>query len=311
MRPSRLVIALLALEMATTIGAADSRTGAFAVAVVRRDGAIVPFAVFDGKRWSSTWPAPKHDLEIPISITSVPKGWWGPTGLVAEWQMWPAAGDGTPTTIHVTQPDWIDAHCVRQVALKTDYKSALPAPPPAVQPYPKDGLAISPARALERIEAISGGTEGASALAEGLRAKFNEAELDTASRFNHPVARRDRERIDPEVEALYAFGENPRAYYIEASRPYRTREDKGCVIGFGTGWFARDREKTTWLDMAVDLLPCDKYGATYMLPFGALRIDGRTFWIVQFSGWDHERYVVAELKKDKVEALVSAWGGGC
>ena len=84
-----------------------------------------------------------------------------------------------------------------------------------------------------------------------------------------------------------------------------------CRIAFATGWFIRDGDSVKWLDVAVDLLPCNKYGATYMLPFGALRIGSRAFWIAQYAGWDHERYVVIELKKNTVEAVVSAWGGGC
>jgi hypothetical protein len=48
-----------------------------------------------------------------------------------------------------------------------------------------------------------------------------------------------------------------------------------------------------------------------MLPLGALRVNGRTFWLVQFAGWDAERYVVIEVTKKRVEAMVSAWGGGC
>jgi hypothetical protein len=93
---------------------------------------------------------------------------------------------------------------------------------------------------------------------------------------------------------------------------YRKFGDNGCtLIAFGTGWLLESDGRTTWGDVAVDLLPCDKYGATYMLPLGALRLDSRVFWLAQYSGWDHERYVVVEVKKDKVEAAISAWGGGC
>ena len=106
------------------------------------------------------------------------------------------------------------------------------------------------------------------------------------------------------------FGERPRTYYIEASRTY-PNDGASCRIAFATGWFVRDGDAVKWIDVAVDLLPCNKYGATYMLPFGAIRVGQRTFWVAQYSGWDHERYVVIELKKNAVEAVVSAWGGGC
>ena len=285
---------------------------------MRRDGLLVPFAAFDGKRWASSWPAPQFRLEIPINLQSVPKAWWGATGPVSEWQLW-LQGSQTVRPVHVTQPDWITAHCVRQVALKSDYRSERPVPPPTEQPYPKDGLAIAPGQSLLPIEVVSPGGAAAATLASGLRQKFNSAELEVERRFGHPTARKVREPQPPVIEALYAFGDHPRTFYIEASRTYGSADDKSCRIAFGTGWFVRDGDAAgrtgdaaaKWLDMAVDLLPCNKYGATYMLPFGALRLGARTFWTAQYAGWDHERYVVIELKPNAVEAVVSAWGGGC
>ena len=277
---------------------------------MRRDGVLVPFAGFDGKRWTSSWPGPVFQLEIPINLQSVPKAWWGGAGPQSDWQLW-LPGKAGARSVHATQPDWFPAHCVRQIGLKTDYKSDRPIPRLTEQPFPKDGLAIAPAQPLEPIEVVPIGGAGVEMLVNGLREKFNEAELETDRRFGHPVARKTRESQAPVIEALYAFGTSPRTYYIEASRTYRGDDEKSCRIAFATGWFTRDGDSTKWLDVAVDLLPCSKYGATYMLPFGALRSGARTFWLAQYAGWDHERYVVIELKKNAVEAVVSAWGGGC
>ena len=68
------------------------------------------------------------------------------------------------------------------------------------------------------------------------------------------MSRRSREGRSPEIEAVYAFGDHPRIYYVEATRRYRylgqTLDD--CAgIGFGTGWFARDGEQVRSLDTAV------------------------------------------------------------
>ena len=46
--------------------------------------------------------------------------------------------------LRVLQPDWVDVHCRRQIGLRTDYRAERPLPPPREQPYPKDGLAVSP-----------------------------------------------------------------------------------------------------------------------------------------------------------------------
>src|SRR4030095_14449352 len=106
MRPLAIVVAGV-----RAIGAADSRTDSFAVGVIRRDGAIVPFAAFDGKRWSVSCPAPALELLVPITLASVPKQWWGPTGPLTDWQIWPTAGD--PRSVSVTQHDCVPAHSLR------------------------------------------------------------------------------------------------------------------------------------------------------------------------------------------------------
>lgn len=279
---------------------------------MRRDGVIVPFAAYDGKRWVTSWPAPKVDLDIPITLDRVPKRWWGPASPAAEWQVWRGLEDPAPHTVQVTQPDWVDAHCVRQIGLRTDYHSDLPIPPPTEQPYPKDGLALAPPQTLLPIDVVGPGAERNALADAGLRARFNAAERETEINFNHPIPRRVRDAIEPVIEAAYAFGDAPRTYYVEASRLYRQLGDNGCtVIAFATGWLIRDGKGSKWADMAVDVLPCNQYGAVYMLPLGVLRLGARTYWLAQFSGWDRERYVVVDLKKDKVEAVVSAWGGGC
>jgi hypothetical protein len=229
------------------------------------------------------------------------------------WQLWPAGG-GPPRTVTVTQPDWVDAHCFRQIALRTDYRSDRPIPPPAEQPYPKDGLVIAPDRPLEPIESIPVRAPEAAALQAAVTPAFDRAERELADRARHPIKREVREQIAASLEAVYAFGTAPRMFYVEAVRGYRVPKSGGedCSVAFGTGWFLEDAtDAVRKLDMAVDLVPCNRYGATYMLPLGVVRADGRAFWLAQYSGWDHERYMVVELKKDKIEAVVAKWGGGC
>jgi hypothetical protein len=48
-----------------------------------------------------------------------------------------------------------------------------------------------------------------------------------------------------------------------------------------------------------------------MLPLGVVRLDTRLYWLAQFAGWDHERYVVLEVKKKIVEVIVNRWAGAC
>ena len=48
-------VAIVAIQVAAA-GGADSPP--FAVAIVRRDGMLIPIGAFDGRRWSNAWPPP-------------------------------------------------------------------------------------------------------------------------------------------------------------------------------------------------------------------------------------------------------------
>ena len=305
-------LAAAALAVAASLAAA-AVDDAFAAGVLRRDGVVLPFAAFDGRRWSHPWPAAQRagDLTVPISLTAVPKAWWGPTPTLREWQ---AAVRGGARTIHVTQPDWVESHCGRHIGLRTDYEPSEPPPPRATQPYPKDGLATSPPRTVEPIEIVPVGALEVRALLPVLHKEFNEAERRVEQEFGHPITRRAREGVLPTVEAVYAYGDGSRVYYIEAIRPYRRLGqtlDECAAIGSGTGWFVRDAAGVRSLTTVVDVLTCRRETASYMLPLGVMHLKGRLYWLAQFSGWDDERYVVLEIKSKTVDVAVNTWGGVC
>jgi hypothetical protein len=308
-----MLILLLGSSVIAAIAAADS---AFVVGALRRDGVIVPFAAFDGKRWSSPWPQPALELTVPVNLGAVPSRWWGPARRPLEtWQaLLTAPPAAAPRALHVVQPDWVEAHCARQIGLRTDYTPDVPPPPRSVQPYPKDGIAVSPPHAVDPIAIIAPSDLEAQSLAPALLEAFNRAERVVEGRYGHPIPRRSREGVTPTIEAVYAYGDHPRTYYVEASRPYRelTKRSGECsAVAFGGGWFVRDGDAVQSLLTTVDLLACDRAGASYMFPLGVIREARRLFWLAQFSGFDHERFMVAEIKPKAVDAVLSVWGGGC
>jgi hypothetical protein len=295
--------------IAVTVMFAAPPPAAFDVGILRRDGILIPFASFDGKSWSAPWPAAQSEATVPINIQSVPSKWWGAAGPLDAWSVW--LGPGTQRTVHVTQPDVVDVHCSRHVGLRTDYRSDQLVPPPVEQPYPKDGLALSPPQAVEPIEMVPTAGNDATKIANTMLAKFNEAEDHTVSGVGHPNGDRAH-GVVPSIEALYAHGTEPRVFYVEAAREYDALGSHECgAVAFGTSWLVREAGSFRVLALAVDEVSCDRSGASFMLPFGVLRIGGRVFWVVQFSGWDHERYAIVEPKAKSVDAPVSVWGGAC
>ena len=309
---ARTVAALaVTLILGAAVLAAREPRLTFGVGVLRRDGIIVPFAAFDGRRWVANWPPPDVERDVPISLRDLPSKWWGPTKALETWQAWTGQ---EPRTLRVVQPDWVNVHCVRQIGLRTDYLAPLAAPPRSVQPYPKDGLVVSPPQPVERIAIVPAEAEEARLLIPFLQEAFNKAERVAERQYGHPVPRQAREGRAPDIEAIYAYGEHPRIYYVEASRPYRRlgQTMQSCeMLGFGTIWLAREGAQVRELDSAADLLPCNRRGASYMLPFGAMHVEGAPYWLAQFAGFDHERYVVIQITAKTVQAVLSVWGGSC
>src|SRR5262249_3663992 len=154
-----------------------------------------------GKRWHASWPEPKERVDVPIHVRDVPSGWWGKAGPLDTWEVW--VGADPPRMVHVRQPEWLDAHCFRQIGLRTDYRSAQPAPCPDVQPYPKDGLAIAPAQPIERIDVVT-----PSRPPQPVVDAFNQAErkaireFEQATSWRHPLRPDARESLDVTVEAI-------------------------------------------------------------------------------------------------------------
>jgi hypothetical protein len=290
--------------------AARAPRAAFGVGVLRRDGIILPFAAFDGKKWIDNWPLPNAEVQVPISVRDVPSSWWGPTPPLEQWHAWIG---GAPRELRVTQPDWLEAPCTRQVGLRTNYTPALPAPPGNELPYPKDGLAVSPPQPVEPIAVVPLESAEVRPLIPMVLEIFNKEEREIENRYGHPITKRAREGRQPDIEAVYAFGEHPRVFYVEAIRSYRRlgQVTPCTAIAFGTIWFAVEGAQTRELASAVDLLGCDRVGASYMLPLGVIRANEKTYWLAQFASFDHERYAVIEIKPKTVNAVVSVWSGSC
>ena len=320
------VLALAGAAIAAAgLRAADVSGDKLAVGVLRRDGIAIPFATFDGKRWRKDWPEPRQTLDVPAALSSVPSRWWGPFKPIETWQAWIASEPAR--TLQVRQPDWYDAHCVHQVGLRTDYRSTQPPPDPKAQPYPKDGLVVSPPQALgaiDRIDIVPTGVPMPAVVVDA----FNEAEHKAIRRFEdrgkHPAKEAQRGAVPLKVEAVYATGNAAatRVYYFEVSKQYdsadRFNDDarlgRCALVSYGAGWFTRDGNgplKPLGFDVAV--VPCHRETIRYMFPLGAIRIAGRLFWIAQWSGWDYEEYTIVEIKpeKDRTEVALRVWGGGC
>jgi hypothetical protein len=324
-----LVAALLTLS--PTPGRPDDRP-TFTLAVLRRDGAMIPFATFDGKRWTNRWPA-QNAMEVPIALADVPKDWWPGNQARIEWTAWLTSGATVP--IKVQAPVLLDVHCTRRVGLRTDFVAMEPPPPPDFQPYPKSGLAVTGSApvSIEKVELLPPNGPEAKALIEKIRDELDDTETTSvrawARSWTHPVDDKGRAKTPFTLEVFArtpGLTVNSTASYFEGVKKYPgfIQVPQGATasgginslpqmceyLTFGGGWLLTGGTKEG-LVVGADLSNCNREGLVYTLPLGAIRTAGRLFWIVQASSWDFERYDVVEIKQTDTKSALSVGGGTC
>ena len=287
--------------------------------VMRRDGVIMPFAFFDGS-WSVPWPSAIRNLELPVTLDSVPKKWWGGE-LPASWTFWPI-GSGGPTRVTPAAPIVIMSGREKRLGLRTTVTSSEPLPSPFELPFPKEGLAVAGDAKVEAIAIVSGKAAASRDLKAALQADFAAAEerairgIQSGAGWTHPVSREKRRTVVAELESWYTstleqpgFGVS----YVEAVKKYAPEpEDEGCGLEtFISGWvFTNTRQPRPKADFAAKITYCNREGVSYMLPLGLLRLKNRTHWVFQISSWESEWYAVVEATPGRVRYVAEYNGGG-
>jgi len=298
---------VLAAMVITSAAAQGQR---FTVAIVRSDGALVPFAAYGAGRWERAWPEADEATDI-TAIDSVPSVWRRRGGRVPNiWRVWPASG-GAPIQARVGGIEVVEAHCSGQVALKTNL------PKTKAQHPLKFGIAIDsasiPVSAVEEIHR----SDAAWAAAE-------RAALASFSQLEAAQATKDRGRLPREtpapvaqITALYRPMRAPRSpMYFVAEKKYstaRSPQDAQCTaVTIMTGWLVpMDSGTYAVLDPKVFLTDCDAKEVRTAVPLGAFRVSNQPYWVLQEHGYEDESYLIAELRQSVIRYPIEVNGGGC
>jgi hypothetical protein len=327
-RPGRFFAALLLGVVTCSLQPAGSAgvPAPFTVAVLRRDGVILPLGTFDGSRWSNRWPA-DYATEIPIALSDVPKDWWPSGRPMLDWVAWFTDGGSRP--LKVRGPVQLNVHCTRRIALRTDFAPGGAVPPADVQPYPKIGLAVSGPVSVERIDALSPASSDAKNLAALVAYTIDAAETkrvkEWSAQWKHPASEAARAKTPLTVEVLArtpGLDGGTRVYYLEGVKQYQgfvqvdawaPKMGTNCEYLTVAGGFVltNARGEPTKAILGANLTNCNRQGVVYALPLGAIRTGGRLFWVVQNSSWEFESYSVMEVKESDVKPVLTVGGGFC
>jgi hypothetical protein len=294
--------------------------GRILLGVLRADGILLPFASYDGDDWKRSWPDDLTSVDLPATLDAIPRGWWG-GARSDDWRLW-LPGSAEPSPFKIAAPITLMVGRSRRIGLRTDVKPlALPAAPFQV-PFPKAGLAVAGDVRVESIASVSRRAPASAELLSAVGPDLSAAEERTVNGlrnnagWKHPFDKVARARIEPELEAWYTSPLATAAVsvsYIEAVKKYPPRpSDEGCGLETViTGWVhhrkAGERPRTELKAVATY---CDRERTSYMLPFGRIEAGGRTYWVFQMSGPDHEWYAVAEVMPTRVRYVAEFHGGG-
>lgn len=311
-----LIAAALALPHAQAPGGPPERG---MLAVLRRDGIMLPFAAFNRNRWSQPWPIVGYGTEVPATLKAIPNRWWGGR-RPAEWTAVLDSGRAVP--LELQRPMLLPVCEERRLGIRTDYRAAEPIPPILVQPYPKDGLAVTPGVRVGPIDIVKTDTPESADFTVRLADAIGKAEEKTIralrrrTAFRHPIDAAVRRNVVAQLEAWYRApldGHDATLSWVEAAKRYPPApEDDGCGLEtVVSGWVQQNAgENAPRADLTARITYCDRQGVTYMLPFGIVRTRDRQHWVYQLSGAGQEWYQVTQVSSGRRRPVVEFFGGG-
>lgn len=318
--PRGVVPLLLVVSSAALLGAAPRSS--FELAVLRRDGIMIPFAAFNGREWSTPWPTSDTNVPLPIGLDDVPKKWWGPVDPRAPWTA-SIIADGTKRPLKVEKPQQVRVFCGGHLGLQTDYTGGtVDTSEPSV---PKDALAIAGGGAdvaVDPIIEVSVLAPDAARVVRTITDDFNTEERKGIRQFTnwvHPYSSGERAAMPIHLEALYRFRERTPGdgdwlvTYVEAIRRFPAGPfDRECgLITWARGWVIERESKKPEIHLTARVTYCDREGVSFMQPLGHLSMGGENYWVYQMSSWRDEVYTVARMRPDEVRPIVNVFGGGC
>jgi hypothetical protein len=312
----RKIVPLLALVVAAVVPLGGQSRSAFGLGVVRRDGVLIPFATYNGRGWSTEWPG-VNSTELPISVASIPKRWWGAPGPAAPWTA--HLTDGTTRPLALKRPAHLRIFCGTHLGVQTDYEGG-PFDPrdPTVA---KEGLAVAGAVQVLPVINVSVYALDAKRIIEMITDEFDKEEKVAASRFvrwEHPFGEEERKTYPIELEAFYRAKDSTPSgtwttNYVEAVRRFPAQPgDQECgLITFVRGWVIERDGHAPVFDLGARVTYCDRADVSFMQPFARLIVDREPYWVYQVSSWRDEIYGVSRVAPAGVRPVMAVAGGGC
>jgi hypothetical protein len=287
----------------------------FSIAVLRRDGVVIPIVNYGVGGWTNHWPAPGRRPDIPISISDVPKGWWADKRPIGEWTAWPMGGGSR--VVHVTSATNLTVECQPQVALQTDYQSALPRERSSIQPFPKDGLATAGDIRIETVAVLDARSPEWAVVAAAVAAKVASSEpgLIREAQLKTPIPDQLRASTPFTLEVLFGSPDvkpGGTVLYFEGVKRYPPQLTLPTgVMTYAVGFARFGTQGVPEVELSATLADTRREGLVYTLVLGSFHMGSRLLWVVQHSAWGYERFDIVEIRENEVLTIYKTAGGVC
>lgn len=307
------IVALLQFAGSTQRAAApspDPKTSPVFLAVLRKDGLLVPAAIYDGRDWWNRWPfsyggdETVTKLPVPGSIDEIPDDWLPPgIRLPRRWNVQLVSGGDRQIQLGRPERPAID-FAMSLIGIRTPYHSR-ELELTHVGEDDEAGIAVSGPARLGRFVAVTE-REGASLLHE-IRSALNDAEtraiaeridLEWKGRtYTFPAT--PAERASHPFQGICWIGETASAgrsrdYYFTASKDYGAKPYPDCdaTVDF-SALVVRDRDgRVTARAEAMTTFDCTRDNAISVSfePLASVRLSDRLLWFVKINvedGYDY------------------------
>jgi hypothetical protein len=293
----------------------------FTVAVLQSNGALIPFASYDGTKWFNAWPGPDEQSDAKIEGPGrIPSAWTGGVRLPESWRLW--LSNDTSYYIKALGTAYVKNNCADHWSLTVDFPKQATGCGNCC-PVPTIGIALS----SDRVVMPMTETDVTAAVRTPLLAAFNQLENLEISRvsaqYGAPGGRLPYTGQPTDVAARNSSPLTIKAwrgsalnygfeslYYIEAKREYAKPanfNDSGCPgVSAFRGWILEDTSgKTSVIDKNLVIEDCDMKTFASNIPMGLIAINGVTHAIVQTGGWEYQAYRILRIEANSVREIVT------
>lgn len=296
-RSSALLVLVLSL---VSLGRASGRqSDAFAVAIVRDDGVMLPVATADRGRWRTPWPAPAKEAEVPVRLEDCPLAWWGLGAPPESWTL--HVPDLPPRRITVDRITWVPTYCQQQVVLQSRDAQRSPMRPIDGTRVPKHGVAVTGETSLTRPRRIEADSGEGRALLDAVQRAFNREERLMLARdyfaVYHPSVDGDeRDRMPVTALSIHAGpSRTGESYFVELERRYPRRQPKDLQwcdeVTYMTGW--AHRREGDQLDLSligIDVTSCRLDSVVRIVPHAIFDSPKGPVWLLEEYRPEAEAY---------------------